>query len=39
MEREKTTHLYNRRGDFRKEFVQMEEMETKMLNDRKAESK
>ncbi|XP_033115296.1 coiled-coil domain-containing protein 112-like isoform X2 [Anneissia japonica] len=37
MEREKSTHLYNKRSDFRKEYCPLEEMEMKLNTERKAE--
>ncbi|XP_052283172.1 coiled-coil domain-containing protein 112-like isoform X2 [Dreissena polymorpha] len=37
MEREKCTHLYSKRSDFRDEFSQIEELEDKQNNERKTE--
>ncbi|CAH1795771.1 unnamed protein product [Owenia fusiformis] len=37
MEREKTTHLYNRRNDFREEFRHLEELDRKLSTDQKTE--
>ena len=39
LDREKGTHLYNKRSDFRKEFCVLEEHELKLLSERKQESK
>ncbi|KAH3830152.1 hypothetical protein DPMN_103390 [Dreissena polymorpha] len=39
MEREKCTHLYSKRSDFRDEFSQIEELEDKQNNERKTERK
>lgn len=38
IEREKGTHLYGKRNDFRKDYCTMEEQEMKMVSDRKTES-
>ncbi|XP_064607746.1 coiled-coil domain-containing protein 112-like [Liolophura sinensis] len=38
LEREKGTHIYSKRNDFRKEFSQLEDMEAKMLTERKSEN-
>ena len=37
LEREKGTHIYNKRSDFRQEFAPLEEMDQKSNTDRKAE--
>jgi len=37
MEREKCTHLYSKRNDFRHDFSQLEELESKQNNERKTE--
>ncbi|PIK57318.1 putative coiled-coil domain-containing protein [Apostichopus japonicus] len=37
IEREKGTHLYGKRNDFRKDYCTMEEQEMKMVSDRKTE--
>ena len=38
MEREKQTHIFSRRSDFRSDFSLLEEEETKMQEERKTES-
>ncbi|KAL4228235.1 hypothetical protein ACF0H5_013668 [Mactra antiquata] len=37
MEREKCTHLYSKRSDFRHDFAVLEELETKTVGERKSE--
>ncbi len=37
MEREKSTHLYNKRGDFHKTFGDLEEMDKNLEVETKAE--
>ena len=37
MEREKCTHLYSKRSDFRHDYCQLEEMENKATGERKSE--
>ena len=39
MEREKCTHLYSRRSDFRQDFSQLEDLDNKTSSGRKAERK
>ena len=39
MEREKCTHLYSRRSDFRQDFSQLEDLDNKSTGERKAERK
>ena len=39
MEREKCTHLYSRRSDFRQDFSQLEDQDNKSTGERKAERK
>ena len=38
LEREKSTHVYSKRSEFSKEFAALQEMETKMNQQLKAES-
>ncbi|XP_060572302.1 coiled-coil domain-containing protein 112-like [Ruditapes philippinarum] len=37
MEREKCTHLYSKRSDFRHDYCQLDEMESKAIGERKSE--
>ena len=39
IEREKTTHIYNKHGEFHDFFTQFQEIETKGMKDRQTESK
>lgn len=39
MEKDKHSHFYNQRGDFRTEHSMLEELENKLINSRKIESK
>lgn len=39
MEREKCTHLYSKRSDFRQDFSHIEELDNKYTNERKTERK